>query len=149
MNFIKEHKIIAAIMIVIIIFVVIILFLFTLKSFSVDLSKNEYGDRLKGIEKVMIDDKTENKIKEEMKKKDEIESASCRQQGRLLYVTLRVKEEVTLDASKQLANSVLEHLNDAQKKYYDIQILIENKNDKAEGYPKIGYKHKTSSEFVW
>jgi hypothetical protein len=70
-------------------------------------------------------------------------------QGRLIYIEFEVKENVTVDESKEIGAKALDYFDEDEKAYYDIQIIITNQKDDVEGYPLMGYKHKTRDEIVW
>ena len=145
MEYIKEHKkmfIIGGLLLVLFIF----LFFFC-RIFLVDNNKDSYGDRLDGIEKVKINQNTISKIENSLKEKDDVESAKYRLQGRLIYIDI-VVGDIEVDKAKEISNIILECLNDKEKAYYDIQVIITSKDNK-EGYPITGYKHKKSESIVW
>lgn len=144
MEYIKEHKkmfIVGGLLLVLFIF----LFFFC-RLFLVDNSKDSYGDRLDGIEKVKINQNTISKIENSLKEKDGVESAKYRLQGRLIYIDI-VVGDIEIDKAKEISNVILECLSDKEKAYYDIQVIITSKD--KEGYPITGYKHKTSESIVW
>jgi preprotein translocase subunit SecF len=147
MEFIKHHKLLVAF--IAIVLIVIIGTFILLRQFFVDTSKDEYGNRLDGIEEVAVEEKTKTKLKTEISALEEVEDITYREQGRLIYIEITFKEGVSLETAKEIASKTLEYFSDKQKSYYDIQAILTNKNEEAEGYPKIGYKHKTSEEFVW
>lgn len=146
MDFIKKHKKLTVLLAIIFIFIIIVILL--LKSFSIDTSKSEYGNRLDGIEKVKIEKNTISKLEKEMTDIEEVKSCKYRLQGRLVYVKITFKEGISVENAKEIGNKALEYFSDDEKKYYDIQIMLLNEKD-SEGYPKVGYKHKTSESIVW
>lgn len=147
MNFVKQHK--TACIISVIVLILLILIIVVGKLFMVDSSKDLYGDRLDGINKVKISDQTVTNLKNSFKELPEVSSIGYRLQGRLIYIELTMKQEVGADVAKDIANKVLEHFDDKQKAYYDIQIMIDNENPDSEGYPIMGNKHKTNEAIVW
>ena len=148
MDYIKEHKkmVIAIGLLIILIILISIVF----KLFMVDGSKSSYGDRLDGMSKVKISEETISKLEDELEKKEEVSKATYRRQGRLIYVDMIVENGVNVDISKEIANTILDYFDDKEKKYYDIQIIINEKDSSKESaYPIIGYKHKTAESIVW
>lgn len=146
MEFIKKHKK-GVIICSIVLLVFVCLFLF-LRIFMVDYKKDEYGNRLQDIDKVKISETVISKLETEMKVLDEVENASYRLQGRLIYINLTMKEGVAVDTAKEISNKTLDYFSEKEKAYYDIQVIINCSKD-AEGYPFMGYKHKSESGFVW
>ena len=146
MEFIKKHK---KLIIVVIILIVLVIGAFSLyKTLSVDTSKSVYGDRLKGINKVKITEKTKDELNKDLTNFEEVESASSHVKGKIIYIYLTIKGDTPIEKTHEIANKALEHFEDDEKSFYDIQIFV-NTKDESEVYPVIGYKHKTSEGFVW
>lgn len=127
---------------------------------------DKYGERLKGIEKISFSKKDKNKIVDELKKNENVTSASLDIHGRLIYIMFNVKEEVSLDDAKNIGNESLNNISDAVKGFYDINILITKKDEKGteetkldedgkekkiihKEFPISGAKRKTSDHIVW
>lgn len=149
LNFIKKHKI------GVIFFVVVAIIVGAMFSFarSVLVSGNEgtiYGKRLNGIKDVKLNEDTLNKITTEIKASEQVKTASHRLEGKILNITIDVVPEMTLEVAHQLVGPILNSLTEKELGFYDIQVLIIcSANEASELYPVIGYKHRTSSEFVW
>lgn len=127
---------------------------------------DKYGERLKGIEKISFSKKDKNKIVDELKKNENVTSASLDIQGKLIYIMFNVKEEVSLDDAKNIGNESLNNISDAVKGFYDINIFITKKDEKGteetkldedgkekkiihKEFPISGAKRKTSDHIVW
>ena len=140
----KKHKnLMVALGVVILIIVAIIL---TKNLLSVDENVAIYGSRLNGRSKVEISKDTKNKVVESLG--DSAADTKVRVAGRIIYITIQANGDTSLDAAKGLGNKTLESFSDAEKKYYDIQILIEN-DANANQFPIIGYKHHSKDAIVW
>ena len=125
--------------IVIVVFLVIIAIM-AKNFFFPDDAEAYYGTRLEGIDKVKITDKKKEELKEHFK--DSSESITVRLQGRIIYLDVKVKEGVSVDTARELANKTLEKLSDDEKAYYDVQFIISNDKD-TEHFPIRGYRHHT------
>ena len=147
MEFIKKNKKLCIIRTILLVFLILLFIL--LKLFSVDYSKSEYGDRLKGINDVKISSSTEKKLENEMKELSEVKDCNYRLQGRLIYINITFNEGVSIDTAREVSNKVLEYFDEDEKKYYDMELILTNENKDSEGYPEMGYKHKTSESIVW
>ena len=131
----------------IIIFVAIIAGIFFVKNtFMQDESKAIYGSRLDGIENVKITNETKDKVKELLK--EDTSSVSIRLAGRTINIIANVNEGTDLNRAKELGKIALEAFSEDEKKYYDIQIFIENKKNTAQ-FPIIGYKNHTKENISW
>ena len=147
MKFIRKHKFTTF---TIIMLLVIFILAFSLIRFLVpNYDGDGYGNRLRGIENYKIDDKTVNELKNTIGQKENVVSVDYLLTGRLIDITLVVKDEVEKDAAKAIAGECIPYFTDEQKKYYDIQILVKSENEESEKYPVIGYKHKTSETLIW
>lgn len=146
MDFIKKNKNLCIFIGCILIFL-LVLFIF-LKQFMVDPTKDSYGDRLSGIENVKINNDRLKDMINELSKDSKVDKITYRINGRLVNIIIIVNGDTSIDDAKGLANKTLEYFKDEEKKYYDIQVLLDSEKD-SEDYPTIGYKHKTSDNLVW
>ncbi len=115
-----------------------------------ELSYNEntaiYGSRIEGKEKVPITSETKEKVKSSLK--ENASSVEVRVAGRIIYITVKANGDTNLEGAKALGEKTLEAFSDIEKKYYDIQVLIENDTNTSQ-FPIIGYKHHTKEKLVW
>lgn len=149
MKFIKRHKFL---LIGLAIFLVLIIVgFFAVRSLLYpDFKKNLYGDRLEGIESYSIEENVLTKIKEELTSTGKVNQTTTDIKGRLLNFIVDVKPGTDLVTAKSFGDKILKNLDDKVKTYYDIQLFVTSKDDTgSELYPLIGYKHKTSVNFVW
>ena len=147
MKMLRKHKsLVAAIVVFVLVF---ILFLLLYRTFFPDEETAIYGDRLKGIEKVELTDGNKDKIEKALS--DVSKETTVRTQGRIINVSMSIKDEVNRDVAKAAAGKVLENLSKDQKEYYDIQVFISKsgKTEDAGQFPIIGYKHHISEGYTW
>ena len=145
-NFIKTHKkkcIIGGI-IFLIVFLIIIIWLFIIPLFS----NNKYGDRLDGIEEHKISSSTIDDIEDTLKENDKVINVDYHNEGRILNFDITVSNDMSQDDAKKLGEVILDKISNKNKKYYDISVSVDTKEDN-ENYPIIGYKHKTRDDFVY
>lgn len=146
MEFIKQHKKLCIILGIVLIFIILgILFI---RLLSPDLSKNLYGNRLSGINQVKIKEDRMKSMDTEMKQLEGVTSVTYDLHGKLVNLIVTVDANLSKDKAKEYANKTLEYFKEEEKKYYDIQIIFVTKED-SETYPMMGYKHKTSDQYVW
>ena len=145
MKYIKKYK---KVIVALVVIILIVVFIKGLKSFF-DTSGDQdayYGERLEGIEKVEITKAQKNKVKEILK--DKTSSDEMRIQGKTIEILFVIKPELSRDDAKNLANSILtDAFTEEQKKYYDIQVMIDKEN--AKEFPIIGYKQHTRDGYSW
>ncbi|MCI9234184.1 MAG: hypothetical protein HFH08_06330 [Bacilli bacterium] len=149
LKFLKRH-IIAVIVIIILFIISIALFILVRQMLGSGNEGTIYGNRLDGIEKVGLKEATLEKIATEMKKNEYVKKVTHRIEGKTINFTVDVAPGTSVENSKKVVEPMLTILTEQERAFYDIQIFITCKEQAdSEGYPMNGYKHRTSSEFVW
>lgn len=105
-----------------------------------------YGDRTNGIEKFEMRSKKLQKIADEFASEKGVEVVSFSLNGKLISFIIDVKTK-TLEEAKELSNSILGKFSEAELKFFDIQVFLKGSNEEL--YPKIGYKHESSTILIW
>ena len=144
MKFIKKH--ISSIVGLIVFVLVIVAFFMVKDIFNPDESTAIYGSRIEGKSAIEISNETVNAVKEGLK--DRTSSVNIRVAGKIVEISIKANEDVSLEDAKNLGKKALESFSDEEKKYYDFQIFVENENNTAQ-FPIIGYKHKTKENISW
>ena len=145
-NFFKTHKkqcMIGGIAFLVIFFLILI-WLFIVPVFS----NNKYGDRLDGIEDHEISSDTVKDIENSLKENDKVTDVTYNNEGRILDFIITVSNDMSTEDAKKLGDTILDKISDDDKKYYDIQILIDTEEEN-ENYPIAGYKHKSEDNFTY
>lgn len=143
-KFVKKNKKLS-IIIGVILGIVILFFLLKGWVFP-DISKSLYGNRLDGISKVPIEKNQISDLKSALTKESFVANVSYELKGRLINIEVDVQNGADGAKAKELGKTALASFTEEQKKYYDIQIFLTS-SDYSINY--IGYKHKTSDEFIW
>ena len=145
-NFFKTHKkqcMIGGIAFLVIFFLILI-WLFIVPVFS----NNKYGDRLDGIEDHEISSDTVKDIENSLKENDKVTDVTYNIEGRILDFIITVSNDMSTEDAKKLGDTILDKISDEDKKYYDIQILIDTEEEN-DNYPIAGYKHKSEDNFTY
>ena len=145
-NFFKTHKkqcMIGGIAFLVIFFLILI-WLFIVPVFS----NNKYGDRLDGIEDHKISSDTVKDIENSLKENDKVTDVTYNNEGRILDFIITVSNDMRTEDAKKLGDTILDKISDDDKKYYDIQILIDTEEEN-DNYPIAGYKHKSEDNFTY
>ena len=131
----------------IIVFVVVLIAALYIKNMiSPDESTALYGERLDGRDQVKISSETMKKVEDALK--ENTSSVKVRVAGRIINVTIAVNEGVSRDDAKGMGTKAIEQFSEAERAYYDFQILIKNEKN-AEQFPIIGYKHHGKDNISW
>lgn len=142
MNFLKKNKLMIAAIIAGILLIISIIFSLII-IINPSSSNGVYGNRLTGIENVIIKNETIEKIKTDLNNNENISNSSYHLKGRTMKFTINLsKEPKKLD---NISNIIKESFKE-ELKYYDIQILYlcETGN-----YPIYATLHKTSDTFSY
>ncbi len=144
MEFIKKNKFT---IIAIACFLLVMLIAVEVKNvfFPTSGSNAIYGDRLEGIEKVKVNTK---KIVDKINENEAVKEAKVKINGKIINVLLTVDDALSLDDAKALTEPVLDSLKSKQKKFYDIEVIIDKSSDSTQ-FPIIGYKHHSKENFVF
>ena len=141
MKYIKKNK---KMFIAIGIFLLLVILLIPVKNaLFPNTGKAIYGDRLDGIDKVKISNKTLASIEDKLKE-DSVTKVSSRISGKTVEIILTV----SLEVAKGYGDKALEVFSDAEKKYYDFQVFI-TKDSESEEFPIIGYRHHSKDSITW
>ena len=126
------------------------LILFALINYMFNQTKNDnYGNRLNGVESVKIEEKQQKEIKTQIEENDNVDHASIRIKGKILYINIYIDEE-NLDDSKNIAIKSLDLLDEDQKTIYDIHFIIDLAKEKEETvYPIMGSKKSDNTIITW
>lgn len=144
-KFIKNHKIITALIIMFILAIILFIILYNI------MFVYREDKRMSGKEEVVITKESLKTIENNLAKKDEFNTVSINLVTRQISFLIDVKEDTDKKYAKEISSDVLNELSDKEKSYYDVQIIYTcEKCDKEDTtYPIIGYKNKTVTDIVW
>ncbi len=142
----SKKKYIIAIIAVFLLILIVMGFLWLKNAFYPNESTVIYGNRLDGRSKVEIKEETKKQIQEKVA--EQTTKCTVRIAGRIINITMTMKDGISRDDAKNISNSILENFSDEEKGYYDIQFLISHETNNQE-FPIIGYKHHTKPSINW
>ena len=147
-SFYKNNRVYSILMIISIICIVAILVGVVLY-FLGQTSKDKYGNRLEGIEKVEIKESKLNDIEKKITENELVKSTDAVIRGKLVYITITLNTGTHADA-ESIAQSSLELFSEEEKAFYDIQYIVDNKDEKIEeNFPVMGYIKAGNSVIKW
>lgn len=147
MTFIKKNKFKIITSLVILILLTII-FIGIKELIFPNNNKDLYGNRLDGIEEVLVTDVRLNDLIAEIKEEEFVENVKSNIQGRLVNVIVTVEPNADEIKAKALSEKFVSNFSSEELEYYDFQFFLVS-DEEDERYPFIGYKHKTSLNFKW
>ena len=145
-NWIKNNKGFTVIILLAVLFIAVltVIFISLLKSNS----SNKYGNRLDGIEDVVISKETYDGVKEEVMNTEEVVDTSIRLQGKIVYTTIKLKNETSVDKAKEIASNTLDNYSEEQLKYYDFSYFLKWEKEE-ETIVITGNKHRNLTSITW
>lgn len=90
---------------------------------------DKYGNRLNGIEKVEFSSKELTSIADSIKENDEVDNSNVRVQGKIVYINIVYKKDVSVNKAKEIANDSLKKFDEDELKFYDIEYIMTQVND--------------------
>ena len=148
MKYFKKHKVELICLIIFIVLLLGCLGVFLMLWFGG--SGEVYGNRLEGIEKVPVSEGYLNDIEKALKENEKVTKVSSHIEGRLINFMITVNDDTSISSSKQLSKIIKDNFTESELKFYDIQVyILDSGANETSTYPIIGYKHKTTEDFVW
>lgn len=161
MNLIKRHKNLAIIGTLTLILLIIMFIIFARMIFST--GETEYGQRLKGLEK--LDKSVTKEIINDIEEDVSVEEATIRAQGRIIYTTIIFKEGTKLDKAKEIASNTISKYDEEILEDYDLGFFLkenvlesekEENDEETEdvsseelGFVVAGTKHPDNEKISW
>lgn len=140
MNFIKKNKILLlTLSVLFILLLLIVIYICSYKNNS-----NKYGNRLNGIENVIINNNTVENVKQTILNNDNCKNVSYKLDGRLVKIFIEVKPDMDELSLESLFNSILDKFSKEEKAFYDFEIFVTSESG---SYPLIAYKHRNNDVF--
>ena len=111
-------------------------------------SKDVYGNRLDGIEKVKISDSKQKEIEDSIKANEKVKDVEVDIRGKLIYIIITLNEGTHADA-ESVCQASLEVFDENLKEFYDIQYVVDNNGETEENFPIMGYIKSGNSVITW
>lgn len=111
-------------------------------------SSDKYGNRLDGINKVKISNKTFEEVKKEVTDTELAEEVSTRLQGKIVYMTITLKSDTSKDKAKEIASATLDNYSEDELKFYDFSFFLRWKGEEGDTVV-TGNKHHSLDSITW
>ena len=143
----EENRVLMVLAIILVI--CLIVFITVALTYFYGSSDNVYGNRLDITEKVPLNDKLLKDIKDDLRSKDNIESAEVTKKGKVVYINITFIPAVAMDVAKKVAEESISLFNDDELEVYDIQFTITSASGvEVEGYTLMGARNASGSGIV-
>ncbi len=113
-------------------------------------SKSSYGDRLEGIEEVLVTDSIKNDYITKMNEDELINETTLEVKGKIIYIHITFNPAATLVEAQSKALASLSLFTDDYLDFYDIHFTLEsNENEPTEEFLLMGSHNKNGSGLIW
>lgn len=120
-DLLSRHKILAVICLLALIIIIILFYMFC----SIFVGGNDkYGSRLNGIEKVELSKSDLKDVADTIEKDESVDSVEVRLQGKIIYIDIVYKKDVSKDKAKEFATKTLDNFDDDAKEFYDFEYVL-------------------------
>jgi len=148
-KFIKNNKAVC-LMVFIIIACLIISVCLLLKYFYFGSGNTKYGDRLDGIENVLITDDRKSSVVEKLKENESVSDASIDIIGKRICIRIVFNTGTLLDSAKNVAVKIIDEFSEEEQNFYDLEFtLVCEDGEDTEGYTIMGNKNVNGTNLVW
>ena len=145
-GWIKNNKSLSFVLLLSIVLFIILLIIFI--QFFMGGSSSKYGNRLEGISDVKISNDTYDGVKEELEDTELTYNVDIRLQGKIVYTTIVLKSDTTVDKAKEIASLTLDNYLEEELDYYDFSYFLKWENE-DEVKVITGNKHHALDEIAW
>lgn len=148
-DLIKRHKLLS--MICLLAFVVVIILFYIFFSLFIG-GSDKYGDRLDGINDVKITESTKKEVASKLEDYAEVVEASCRVQGKIIYIHIKFQADTSLDKAKEIAQESLDLFDKDEKSFYDIGFYLiqeQKEGEETQGFVVTGSKNAKLDSISW
>lgn len=111
-------------------------------------SSNNYGNRLEGINEVKISNDIYEGIEIELLDSGLVEEAEVRLQGKIVYTTIVLKGDITVDKAKELAGATLDNYSAEELDFYDFSYFLKWNGEESDTVI-TGNKHHNLETIAW
>lgn len=106
------------------------------------------SDRYEGIKSHKLSKTEISDVKKVVNELDNVKSVEVYTESKIIKIFVNLSEDVDFDKTKDIATKSISKIDKKNIKFYDIEFFVDAKKD-SKIYPRIGYKHKSSENFVW
>ena len=111
-------------------------------------SSGKYGNRLDGINEVVISDETYDSVKEEVKGTEKVTDVTTRLQGKIVYITIVLNSDTSSDDAKNIASGTLDYFTDEELSFYDFSYFLKWEGEEGD-IVITGNKHHDLDSITW
>lgn len=113
-------------------------------------TKSSYGERLDGIETVLVSDTMKSDFIQSLTSDEQITNVAINVKGKIIYIYLTFKEGTSLVEAQSKALASLQSFEEPYLNFYDFHFTIKsNATEDNEGFLLMGARNVNGSGLVW
>lgn len=106
------------------------------------------SDRYEGVKSHKLSNSEVTDVKKIIKEVDGVKNIKVYTKSKIIKIIVYLDSDVEFDIMKDTATKTISKIDKKNLEFYDVEFFVDAKKD-SKVYPRIGYKHKTSDNFVW
>ena len=106
------------------------------------------SDRYEGVKSHKLSKSEVTDVKGVINELDGVKNIKVYTKSKIIKIIVYLDSDVPFDTVKDTATKTISKIDKKNLEFYDVEFFVDAKKD-SEVYPRIGYKHKTSENFVW
>lgn len=146
LKWIKKNMGLFIVLLLTIVLLIIILVIFL--KMLVGNSSNNYGNRLEGINEVKIEADKYDEVENEIMDTELAEDVKIRLQGKIVYTTITLKSDTSVDAAKEIAVNTLDNYTEEELGFYDFSYFLKWEGEESDTVIS-GNKHHDLETITW
>ena len=146
LKWIKKNMGLFIVLLLTIVLLIIILVIFL--KMLVGNSSNKYGNRLEGINEVKIEADKYDEVENEIMDTELAEDVKIRLQGKIVYTTITLKSDTSVDAAKEIAVNTLDNYTEEELGLYDFSYFLKWEGEESDTVIS-GNKHHDLETITW
>ena len=111
-------------------------------------ASDKYGNRTEGIEEVKISNEIYDGVKTELMDTGLVKEVNVRLQGKIIYTTIDLNSDVSLNKAKELANNTLDNYEAEMLGFYDFSYFLRWEGEESTTIV-TGNKHHNLEVISW
>lgn len=154
-SFYKKNRVFIILMAIVFICAAIIIFL--LAKYVINSNTgNKYGNRLDGIQDIVIEKDKKDEMKTTLEKEEIVNSVTITVHGKIVNFLIDFKKDATVDQAKSISVKCLDFFEEEYRNFYDLQFLCQKselkeqkEEDEKDNFPIIGYIKAGATTISW
>ena len=154
-SFYRKNRVFIILMAIVVICAAIIIFLLA-KYVIHSNTGNKYGNRLDGIQDIVIEKNKKDEMVASLEKEEVINSVTINIHGKIVNFLIDFKKDTTVDQAKSVAVKCLDFFEEEYRNFYDIQFLCQKselkeakEDEEKDSFPIIGYIKAGATTISW